>query len=223
MNKVKIYEETTKNPLQLMGQCAGACWGADTSDVEKNIARGRDCIASGHNRVMEYPQVYLELDGYSARVMRELYTHIAGGPTRLQASTRYIEYGEFEYIIPPKIYNHVDAFDEYIDIMNKISDSYKRLEDMGISKEDIANILPLGMTTKVVLRTNLRNLVDMSHQRKCSRAYWEFRELFQDIECALDNYSPEWSELTKLFKPKCELTGYCTEKYSCGRKPKKQD
>lgn len=220
MGKVKIYDETTKNPIQLMGQMAGACWGAKSDNVEKNIARGRECISSGHNRVMEYPQIFIEIDGYSARVIRELYTHIAGGPTRLQASTRYIKYGDFDYIIPPSINKNVDALEDYRDIMNEISRCYVRLEDFGIPKEDIANILPLGMTSKVVLRTNLRNLVDMSHQRKCSRAYWEFRELFNDIEKALSEYSTEWNELTKLFVPKCELTGFCSEKYSCGRRSK---
>lgn len=203
-----------------MGYMAGACWGADVNNIEKNVNRGRDCISSGHNRVMEYPQIYLEIDGFSARVMREFYTHIAGGPTRLQSSTRYIEYGDFEYIIPPTINKNIDALEDYRDVMNEISRCYARLEEMGIPKEDIANILPLGMTTKVMVRVNLRNLVDMSHQRKCKRAYWEFRELFAAIEDALKNYSAEWSELTKLFVPKCELTGSCSEKYSCGRKPR---
>ena len=59
--------------------------------------------------------------------------------------------------------------------MYQISEAYKDMLAMGIKKEDVANILPLGMTTKVVVRTNMRNLIDMSHQRLCSRAYWEFR------------------------------------------------
>lgn len=219
MGTVKIINETTKNPLQLMGYMAGACWGANTTDVEKNITRGRDCIASGHHRVMEYPQVYLEIDGYSARLMRELYTHIGGAPTRLQASTRYIEYGKFDYITPPSVISH-NFQGSYDALMYEISQLYHEMEVAGIPKEDIANILPLGMTSKVMLRTNLRNLVDMSHQRKCARAYWEFRQLFNDIERALKEYSLEWEELTKLFVPKCELEGKCHEKFSCGRKPK---
>lgn len=44
------------------------------------------------------------LDGYSARVIREWYTHIGGSPTRLQASTRYIDYEHgFDYVVPPSI------------------------------------------------------------------------------------------------------------------------
>ena len=91
MGKIIIQEHTTKNPLQLMGEEAGCCWGADTTDNEKNYKRGKTCLSDGHGRVSEYPQVYMILDGYSARVIREFYTHIGGGPTRLQASTRYIK------------------------------------------------------------------------------------------------------------------------------------
>ena len=83
-------------------------------------------------------------------------------------------------------------------------------------------ILPLGMTTKIVDRRNLRNLIDMSRQRMCTRAYWEYRELFSDICKALSEYSEEWKQIIdSQMMPKCELLGYCPERYCCGRKPKK--
>ena len=101
MGTVTILKETTKNPLTLIGERAGVCWGADTGSPEKNRKRGIDCIESGHGRTLEFVNVEMVLDGYSARVIREWYTHIGGAPTRLQASTRYIDYGDFEYVTPP--------------------------------------------------------------------------------------------------------------------------
>lgn len=84
-------------------------------------------------------------------------------------------------------------------------------------------LLPLGMSTKIVDKRNLRNLIDMSHQRMCTRAYWEYRELFRDICDALSKVSDEWAYLVEnYFVPKCELTGWCEEKKSCGRRPKKE-
>ena len=91
---------------------------------------------------------------------------------------------------------------------------------LGIPKEDSAMILPLGMETKIVHRTNLRNLIDMAKVRMCTRAYWEYRDLFNNILEALSLYSEEWNYLInelKVFKPKCEWYGYCNEKNSCGR------
>ena len=99
---VTVQSETCKNPISLAGRQAGICWGANTEDNEKNYVRGVDCIKSGHWRTLEYPDVYLVLEDYSARVVRELYTHIGGAPTRLQASTRYINYSDFEYAIPSR-------------------------------------------------------------------------------------------------------------------------
>ena len=72
----------------------------------------------------------------------------------------------------------------------------------------------------MVDKRNFRNLVDMSHQRKCTRAYWEYRQLFNDYEQALRNYSEEWNTLCNLFIPKCEYFGFCKENKTCGRKPK---
>ena len=56
----------------------------------------------------------------------------------------------------------------------------------------------------------------------CTRAYWEYRELFRDISNELRERSKEWEWIVdNLFKPKCEELGYCTERKSCGRKEKK--
>lgn len=223
MSRVIIQEETTKNPITLIGKEAGVCWGADTSDDKLNYKRGIACLESGHGRTFEFPQVYMILDGYSARVMREFYTHIGGMPTRLQESTRYINEGEFKYITPPSIRVSEEGLAVYNDAMENISYAYKTLEELGIPREDIANILPLGMTSNVVVRTNLRNLIDMSHQRMCGRAYWEFRRLMNDIAIALSEYSEEWAYIvTHYFEAKCEVVGYCTERNSCGRKPRKE-
>ena len=227
MGSVTVQSETTVNPLTLMGYEAGVCWGAKAlGDPAKDFARGIDCLQSGHMRTAEFPQVYLILDGYSARVIRELYTHIGGAPTRLQASTRYINYKDFDFIVPPSIEQNEEAYANYMAAMKNIQHSLGLLEEMEIPKEDIANLLPLGMTTKIVLRTNLRNLIDMSHQRLCTRAYWEFRKLMKDIINALREYSDEWKVLIdeyNVFQPKCDVCGFCTEKYSCGRQPKKTE
>lgn len=221
MGTVTILLDTTKNPITKIGEMAGVCWGADTTNVEKNYKRGMDCIESGHGRTLEFVNVEMVLDGYSARVMREWYTHIGGAPTRLQASTRYINYVEFEYVIPKSIADNPDALEDYSDMMRDIGRTVERLEGFGIPREDAAMLLPLGMSTRVVDKRNLRNLIDMSRQRMCTRAYWEFRELFRDISIALANYSEEWGRIVNTcFRAKCVELGYCPEKHGCGKFPK---
>ena len=128
----------------------------------------------------------------------------------------------FDYVVPPSIQKDEGARIRYINVMKRINNECKALEkEFNIPREDAAMCLPLGMTTKIVDKRNLRNLVDMSKQRMCSRAYWEYRELFNDVAQALREYSDEWAILVdRMFKPKCEELGYCREEKSCGRKPK---
>lgn len=215
IGSVTIQEYTTKQPITMIGREAGVCWGADTSDNRKNYKRGISCLESEHGRTFEFPDVYMILDGYSARTIREWYTHIGGAPTRLQSSTRYIDYKKFNYITPPSINNAARIV--YENAMDNMSKAMQSLSKMSIPKEDIAMLLPLGMTTKIVDKRNLRNLIDMSHQRMCSRAYWEYRQLFSDICNALREYSEEWEYIVdNYFMPKCKYMGHCKEKNSCG-------
>lgn len=222
MGRIIITEDTPTNPITMLGRYAGECQGADTTSAVKNFKRGVECINSEHGRTWEFPDVFMILDGYSARVIREWYTHIGGAPTRLQASTRYIDYEHgFNYVVPPKIANNEEAAALYQRCINTINWTLTQLEDRGIPKEDSALLLPLGMETKIACKHNFRNLVDMSRQRMCTRAYWEYRELFNDVCQALKEYSDEWSILVDaMFMPKCEELGYCRERQSCGRKPK---
>lgn len=224
MGKVTILPETTRNPISLIGRRAGICWGADITDEQKNYKRGLECLSNNHGRTLEFVNVEAVLDGWSARVIREWYTHIGGSPTRLQASTRYINYSNgFDYVIPSKIQNNAMALDKYTEIMGIIRENAAILEnDFGIPREDVANLFPLGMNTKMVDKRNLRNLIDMSRQRMCTRAYWEYRKLFRTYVDELRKIDDEWAYIVdNYFMPKCEALGYCPEKYSCGRKPKK--
>lgn len=224
MGKVIVQDYTYKKPITMIGVEAGICWGANTSNDEKNYLRGIDCLESGHGRTFEFPDVYLTLEGYSARVIREWYTHIGGLPTRLQASTRYIDYEHgFGYVTPPSIEGNPEAKKVYEDLMGHIKSYLESLDTIGVPREDSALGLPLGMETKIVCKHNMRNLMDMSHQRMCNRAYHEYRGLFNDVCDALGNYSEEWEYIVDhYFMPKCKLMGFCLEKKTCGMMPRKQ-
>lgn len=90
-----------------------------------------------------------------------------------------------------------------------------QLDNLGTPRKDSAMLLPLGMETRIVDKRNLRNLVDMSHQRMCSMAYHEYRQLFENIREELSKISDEWGWIAEhLFVPKCVQLGHCPEKNS---------
>lgn len=215
---VNILPETTKDPITLIGKRAGCCTNSDTTNDDKNFERGLSCLQSNHGRVLEYVQVDLEISGVSSRVIREWYTHIGGSPTRLQVSTRYVDYGKHvPVIVPPSISSKASIMTRFYEYMDDLSSFIEYLKDRDVPLEDIAMFYPLGTETKIVDHRNLRNLIEMSHQRLCTRAYWEYRELFKIIKSELSKYSEEWEMITDYyFLRNCEYLGWCPEDKSCG-------
>lgn len=224
MGTITIHDWTMRDPLNCIGYNAGVCWGAPL-ETEKNVKRALKCIEDGHGRVEELPDVYLTIDGYSAKMMRELYTHIGGSPTRMQASTRYIDYEKgFEVVTPPSVEKDNDAMEVWCQALYHIKDAMAKLKALGVPKEDYTNLLPLAYQSKMIWKVNLRTLINFMNMRLCSRAYWEIRGFANELKKALSEYSPEWKQIADaLFVPKCEAAGYCTESQCCGRRGKKDD
>ena len=222
---IEILDYTTKTPLQLIGMMAGVCWGSDTEDKDKNIKRALNTIKSGHGRVEEFPDIYVIIDGYSAKMMRELYTHIGGNPTRLQSSTRYIDYEKgFNNIIPPSVKKDPSALEVWNQTIDAIQNGMTKLKELEVPKEDYTNLLPLAYESKMVWKINLRTLINFMNQRLCTRAYWEIRGFANSLKKELSNYSEEWKIISdELFVPKCIAAGYCIEAKSCGLRPKKEE
>lgn len=224
MGKITILPQTTKDPLQLIGTTSAVCYNADISNKEKNIKRALDCIHSGHGRVLEWPNVEVIVEGFSAKMMREAMRHIVGTSV-LQASTRYIDYEKgFDVITPPSIESNNDAMEVWCKAMNDIKMAMGALKALGVPKEDYTNLLPLAYQSKMIWKVNLRTLINFMNMRLCSRAYWEIREFSNMLKKALMEYSPEWEIICKeLFVPKCDAVGYCTEAKCCGRRKTKSE
>lgn len=230
---ITISEYTTKTPMRMIGEFAGFCWGANTKDNEKNVKRAIDCIMSEHGRTEEFPDLYLIVDGTSAKCLRELYTHIGGSPTRLQASTRYIDYEKkgVPVITPPSIANKELAKEAWDETIESIKKGMNKLKAFGVPNEDVTNLLPLAYQSKMVWKVNLRTLINFMHKRLCARAYWEIRQLSNELKEVISDYSDEWKQLADwLFVPYCERYKFmnpdfcfCTESKCCGRHPNIKD
>ena len=152
------------------------------------------------------------------KVLREWYTHIGCLPTRLQGSTRYINYSKgegFKYTTPPSVKKKQETELEWHSFMRYVNSKIQWFIENGIPVEDATMCLPIAYSSNMVDKRNFRNVVDMTAQkRSCSRAYWEYRnELMKDYLGALREYSDEWKTLVDMTcKPKCEKLGYCEEK-----------
>lgn len=204
----------TENPIGAIAEAASICWNSTPKDKICDHV-----IETNHNRCLEFADITVIIEGVSAKVIREIYTHIAG-TSRLQASTRYINYDNFDYIIPESIKNNISTMSIYTCYMENAKSTYEILLQNDIPKEDASFVLPLGYESKMILKINLSSLINMAKKRKCKRAFWEFRQFMDALDVELKKIDG-WDYLTKYLKPQCEWLGYCPEKNGCGKTFKK--
>lgn len=219
---IKIMK-INENPLTQIGEIAGVCYNTTNPKYFKRIAE--QVLNEGHWRVAEFPEVIFEYDGYSAKVLREWYTHFF--MSRLQASTRYIDYTQqFDYSIPPSVQNNIEALELWEKHMFDVSNTMEKLKALGIPTEDFSNVLPLAYHTKGVVKVGLRELINIFNVRACTCVYHEMRKMVKDIKDAIKaTGNEEWIWLAdNFFVPKCDLKLFCEEEKrwsSCKRHPKK--
>lgn len=199
----------TRMPLTVIGTNASYCYDTVLKDELHASRIAKHCINSGHGRNLEFADVTIKVT-CSARVARELYTHVGGSPTRVQASTRYITYEDFNYVVPEGL--TLEQSYIYNICMKNIRDSYRELKELGLENDKTGYILPLAMETTFVWKGNIRTLENMFNQRLCYRALEEYRLLMIELKKKLAGLDEEWKWISnKLFIPKCIKDGFCIE------------
>lgn len=120
-----------------------------------------------------------------------------------------------------------------MDDPNILSDYYKQFFGLKpdwvslVTKEPIDNLgrdeknglLPLGIGSQAIFKTNLRELIYVSGMRMCSHARKEIQNTFIILKSLLQQNN---SDYYKYLGAKCEDLGYCPEAKSCGRKVTKE-
>lgn len=208
MLKIEILDYT-KKPLSKIGNCSKECYNTQLKDDDHARRIGVHCLSSGHLRNMELAKLTIKITA-SARVIREVYTHIAGAPTRLQASTRYITYENFNYYIPNGL--NKDQENIYTNLMETIEKSYHNMKQLGVNNDITGYMLPLAMESTMILDCNARMLENMFSQRECLRALEEFRILMNLMKKEIANLDYEWQWISdNFFKRKCEKANKCLE------------
>lgn len=76
------------------------------------------------------------------------------------------------------------------DAMEAAWDRYNALIGAGMPAEEARGVLPHDTLTRVVYKTNLRNLIEHAGNRLCTQAQFEWRLVFGGIVSAIREYSP---------------------------------
>jgi len=132
-------------------------------------------LENDYSSALEHISFSFDLSEISIALSRELLEHrIASHTAR---STRYQEENEFGYYMPKEFENKPDAKTRYEDTMKQLTETYKELRDMGVTRESSRHILPMAAHTNYIWTVNARSLINFLGLRLCVRAAPEMREL----------------------------------------------
>lgn len=119
------------------------------------------------------------------------------------------------YSYPPSIVEKGEEFTKMLEsFYSEASKLYKKFEDLGIYKEDLAYLFLHAKNVDVITTMNSRNLYHIINLRTCNRAQWKMSEYYTELLIKLVEKSPE---IFNRFGPNCVTKGYCPEgKMTCG-------
>lgn len=211
--KVTLIQHTPE-PEKLVAAAAKLCYskaGADEimndltdENVEKFL---KSLMNMGHASPIEHASFTFAIEGVSRALTHQLVRHRVASYS--QKSQRYVNEGQFHYVIPPEIKALEDGEKIFNQAMENAQKSYDLLAEKLIKKyvdkmmaeglsekkaksaaekqaiEDARFVLPNACETKIVMTMNTRELLHFFNQRCCNRAQWEIRDLATEMlkEC----------------------------------------
>lgn len=240
--KVEILTHTPE-PERVIAAAAKLCYSPVGVDEilekmtpENNQKFITQLLGLGHESPVEHVSFTFAIEGVSRSLLAQITRHrIASYSVQSQ---RYVDKGDFTYIIPPEIEQIPEAKAIFCEAMERDREYYHKLKDVlqkkhtdrlmseGLSEEKasskaakIANedarfVLPNACDTRIIMTMNIRSLYNFFQIRCCERAQWEIRVLAKEMLRQVKKVSPL---LFANSGPSC-VAGPCAEgAYSCGK------
>jgi len=208
----------TPTPERTIAIAAKQCYSGINADAisnkmdDESVGKFVSKLANTGHTPIEHAYFTFSIDGLSRAGMAQLTRHrIANFNV---SSQRYINHANFEYVTPPSIAGNSGAKATYDALMEKLNETYKALQNMGVKNEDARFILPNACTTRIICTMNARSLMHFFNLRCCVRAQWEIRELANEMLRLVKQLAPN---LFAKAGAHCEQYGVCVEENSCGK------
>ena len=217
--KVKLIAHTP-DADKLVAAAAKLCYAkSDVDTLMDNLTAEKveDFIERlaelGHQSPIEHASYTFAVEGVSRALLAQLTRHrIASYSVQSQ---RYVDKGDFDYVIPPSIAARKEtriAFEGLMETANRYYEYLSSYDD--IPNEDARFVLPNACDTRIIFTMNARSLHNFFRLRCCNRAQWEIRAMADEMLKLCREVSPA---LFKNAGPSCAVTGKCSEgAYCCG-------
>jgi len=187
----------TSNAEELIEDAARTCY---QSEPGKNIKVGdliKKLIKTGHYSVLEHASAVFRLSGCSRALTHQLVRHRCCSFS--QESQRYVKADQFDYVIPPEIYelnkkNNLQSETGFVSIykdqMKQIQGMYDFWKKSGLKNEDARFVLPNACCSEIVIGANFREWRHIFETRCDKHAQLEIRFFMKEILKILSDLSP---------------------------------
>lgn len=132
-------------------------------------------IREGHESIIEHASVTFEIGGISRACSHQLVRHRIASYS--QESQRYVDMSAPAFVVPPSVADNAEALAIWEGFMSQVADTYHRLRELGVRKEDARFVLPNASATRIILTMNFRSLRHFFSVRCEKAAQWEIRAL----------------------------------------------
>ena len=180
----------TPDPRRVIAAAARTCYlSFNKQNEESDRKLIRQLIRRGHLSVLEHATATFRVRGCSRAFTHQLVRHRLCSFS--QQSQRYVEEEGFAAVTPPRIRENPAALKVYQATLERIRQSYRRLRELGVAKEDARFVLPNAVPSEIIFSANFRQLRHMLILRGDPHAQWEIREVFVRIGAILKEIAPD--------------------------------
>lgn len=213
--KVELLSYTPE-PDRVVALSARLCYSKiGISELAEKLTEDkiRDLInrlrSSGHLSPFEHASFTFGIEGISRVTSHQLVRHRIASYS--QQSQRYVKMSNGEFVIPPSVKKNPSALELVSGLNDTALSVYNKLIQLGIPEEDARYVLLQGITTKIIVTMNARELLHFFNLRCCLRAQWEIRMMANFMLKEVKKVSPIIFEKAG---PYC-FSGPCPEKEPC--------
>jgi thymidylate synthase (FAD) len=173
-------------PDELLEFAGRVCYRSESRGEPGRFVMAR--VREGHESLIEHASVTFLISGISRACSHQIVRHRLASYS--QESQRYVDMSAPEFVVPPAIEENGEARAIWDEFVGRAQETYRRLRELGIRKEDSRFLLPNAAATRLVMSMNFRSLRHFFDVRCARDAQWEVRQVAEEMLRQMYGVSP---------------------------------
>lgn len=183
---VTSFLQENPAPEALLEHAGRVCYRSEPRGNPGKFLRAR--IREGHESIIEHASITFEISGISRACTHQLVRHRIASYS--QESQRYVDMSAPEFVVPPSVAENPEARAAWDDFMAHVVETYRRLREQGVRKEDARFVLPNAATSRIIVTMNFRSLRNFFSVRCDKAAQWEIRNVALEMLRQVHAHAP---------------------------------